>query len=331
MSDLGLWNDLVTYLREYHKCCMIKNLSSEFGKNEIYIAKICNVNSINKFYQIHQKKKGLTDMIYCEPGTKFIAAIIPKHSEIFINLFCCKVTMMSVHNKISKYGLALEGCFNINPLNMTPDGTYQGTNFNTNKKVNIEGFNRKSSYLLIDNHKILKIVNYNELETYNNEGINVQCVEGFRLFETGRPFMDTTSMKNIKVNGIDGLPDGPIDGARVMIDYFNKTIKIDDKNYNFSEIGKHIHFINESSFIMSGLLVVATDINDNILIFYHPKMDHFSMVLLLSLYDANNAIVICKSSKAHIIWKEAGMNKYNKTDFIGNISDPVSNVITFCG
>ena len=78
-----------------------------------------------------------------------------------------------------------------------------------------------------------------------------------------------------------------------------------------------------------GMIVIAKDENNNTLIIYHQKINKSNMLLLLHFFKITNAIIICKSDTAHIVWKESEYNFYNKTDFIGNMYDNVSNIITF--
>jgi len=78
----------------------------------------------------------------------------------------------------------------------------------------------------------------------------------------------------------------------------------------------------------TGMIVIAKDYANNIIIIYHPKITTYDMISLLFFFKTKDAIVICKSDNSHIIWKEHGMNYYNKSDFIGNTNDYVSNSIT---
>ena len=316
------WNDIGSKI--------FKNLNTSTGK-EIYVAKICNATLINDFYKRKQAEKKLVeDTLYLDPNTKFFMAFIPQSTSLLINLFCCKTTMADVHNRLSSHGLALEGCFTIEPQTMLPAGMYAGYNIHTNKlfKSKMPSENRDPSYLVIDNHKLLRIMSHKEFMAYQPTSIALQYLQGYRLFQNGKPFIPLDTMKNISTN-IPGLPNN-IPGSNVVIDYENLKLKIRNREVNFSEIGSKVKFVYSSLFDMNnGLLVVSTDSNNNIMIIYHPKIDYFNMMLLLSIIGCKDAILVCNAPNANIMWKETGLNRYNKTDFMGNPAQIISNVITF--
>ncbi len=40
--------------------------------------------------------------------------------------------------------------------------------------------------------------------------------------------------------------------------------------------------------------------------------------MFLKQVNCRDAIMVCNSKLPHIIWKQSGINTFNKTDFIGN-------------
>lgn len=329
----NIWNDFFNLMSEYN-CCLLKNLNENDDK-DIYVAKICNPDLINNFAKNQQTEN--TDTIYIDPNNKLFMAYIPKTSKIFTNLFCCNITMEQIHSKFSNYGLAIEGCFNIEPISMLPT-FYRGNEFDTEYLLTVNGKTGRNksksnskSFLVIDNHNIIKIMDDLELKNYKPVGVNVQYIEGLRLYNNKIPFMSFASMKDLKTKDISNIPEN-VNGSNVIIDYQQLKIKINDKSFDFSEIGKRIQFNNNQLFnTNNGLFVFAIDENDNIFLIYHQHIDIFNMMLLLQLFNCKDAIVLCNSSDANIIWKENGQNIYNKTDFLGNPKKIISNVITFSG
>ena len=332
MADM--WNIFAQYLKLNYKCCLLKELNSEPNK-QIFVAKICNIKSINIFYKTYQSKQNLVDTLYLDPNTKFVIMAIPKSTKFLVNLFCCNLSMENIYSRLSTHGIAIEGCFKIQSKTNIPKGEYSGFDPQTKKSFIKKNkiIDNYASYLVIDNYQIIKILDENELSTYKTTGINTQYVQGRKLFENSQPIIPINQMKNVIIENIPDLPKGKISGENVIIDYSNLKLKLKINNIeteiDFNKIGSEIKFEYEQFFILKSILVIAIDINSNILMFYHPKIDYFNMALLLQLFNIKDAIAICFSPNAHIIWKEAGLNTYNKTDFIGNTTDNISNVITF--
>ena len=345
----GIWKNLFEYVsQQNHKCCTVKNLSHDQEK-EILVVNICEPYIINDFSNMFQSQNKIINAVYLEPNRRLFLALIPKNSKSFVNLFCCNMTMENVHAKFSDYGLAFEGCFNIEPGTMFPS-FYQGYDYSNitsklmtalTKNSNLSGLDiltitspvttSKPAFLVIDNHSTITIVDAAGLESYKPKGVNVQYVEGKRLFNNGKPFVDINHIKKVKIkndNGVESL----VDGLNVSIDYNTLQIKVNDMFYNFSDIGKKINFVNDEFFDMdNGLLVLGIDNHSNTFIVYHKHIDFYNMLLLLKLFDTRDAILLCNSNSANIIWKEKGLNMYNKTDFIGNPKKILSNIITFAG
>lgn len=322
---MDLWKKLFDYLNT-DNCCNIKNLNLQqghAGNQDVYVMNLCDISGMNNFMK--EIEPEANDNLYIDPSYKLFIAVIPSTSKYFIDLFCCKISMENIYNKFADYGLAIEGCFNIEPITLLPN-FYQGREFGSDDMLTMTGkeINLNPSYLVIDNHSILRILNKQGLEQYKPLGINVQYVEGYQLYEKGKPSLDLSEMKNIIIDGKQ------ISGKNVTIDYNNLKIQANNMYYDFSDIGSKLIFQDERMFdTNNGLLVIAIDDNDNIFIVYHPHIDYFNMMLLLKIFNSKEAIIICSSSNAHIIWKENGYNTYNKTDFIGNPSDILSNIITF--
>lgn len=322
---------------------IIKNLNEEPGK-EIYIGNFCGSSIINKFFIHKREGKKLVDLPYLDPKTNFVFVFVPKTTKLFINLFCCGTTMTNVYKKLDKYGLAVEGCFDIEPLSRTPRGLLSAIDINDKMiKKNIKSHLYNDGYLLIDNHKTLKIVDSKEILSYKTTDISMYYIQGLILYKNGEPFIPINRMKDIIIKGVPGLVDGKIDGSNVVIDYQNLKIKIGslqeikprlgDKingtDLKFSDIGSRVKFVDNDFFELSGFLVIGIDKNGNIIIFYHPRIDFYNIMLVLNIFNCDDAILICKSPSIHLMWKENGLNTYNKTNFIGNPGDIISNVITF--
>ena len=249
-----IWEKMFEIIKK-NSHCTLKNLNSEENGKEIYVMKICDLNVINILADnvMKTQKDGIP---FIDTKKDLFITFIPNTTQFFINLFCCNVTMEKIYSKFSKYGLALEGCFEINSITLFPF-FYQGYKFDTDHILNIKkgtDIISQKSFLVIDNHNIIKIMNGKELQTYEPKGINVQYIEGFKLYDNGNPFMDFSTMKNLRIN-INGTEEN-INGSNVLIDYNKLQIKIKDTYYNFSEIGKVINFVHNSLFDMdNGLLI----------------------------------------------------------------------------
>jgi hypothetical protein len=325
---------------------MVKNLSHDETK-QILVTNICKSAIVNDFAKNYHSKN-ITNALYLDPDSKLFLSIIPNNSKIFIGLFCCNINMEKIHSKFGDYGLALEGCFNIEPITMLPS-FYQGYDYlsvtnnitSTFKNGNAKDLNilnmkspiipKEQAFLVIDNHSIISITDAIGLKAYQPKGVNVQYVEGKFLFKNGKPFVDFNMIKNIKIindNGTEII----VDGSNVTIDYYSLKIKVNNVFYDFSDIGQKINFVNSDFFNLdNGLLIFGIDKKNNIFVVYHKYIDFYNILLLLELFDSRDAILLCNSTSANIIWKERGFNMYNKTDFIGNPKKMLSNVITFSG
>lgn len=258
-------------LEKHGNCCSIKKIHTD-PKKIIIIAKICDSNFINNLYNNDgEMKRPLT----LDANSLMVITYLPVTTKIMVNLFCCNFQMIDVYDKISTHGIAIEGNFNINPVTQIPYEGYLGKTLQGTNIVRGVVPNSNSHFLVIDDHKILKIMNGSELLNYKASNINIQCVQGERLIEKGNP---------------------------------NNTKILDRK---------------------SSMIVVAIDNCNNILFIFHPQINKYNMISLLLYFRVVNAINICDSDNAHLIWKEYGRNIYNKTDFIGNTYDYVANSLVF--
>ncbi|XWV26533.1 SusC/RagA family TonB-linked outer membrane protein [Tupanvirus soda lake] len=340
----GVWKDFFNYLSGQNKqCCTIKNLSHDSGKS-IYVAKICDSSIVTNY----SKNFDDNNKLYLAPNSRLFIAVIPNKSKIFFTPFCCEMTMENVHSKFNNFGLALEGCFNIEPITLLPS-FYQGYEYSkitgdiveTLKKIKSQDIEiitttspnipTEQSFLVIDNHNTISIVDSNKFKNYQSKGVNVQYIEGKNLFSNGEPFIKFDTIRNINMINKDGSTK-EIDGSNIVIDYENNRVNIKNDEYDFSEINNTFSFVNQEFFDMdNGLLVFAIDKDDNIFILYHRHIDFYNMLLLLRMFNCKDAILLCNSVNANIIWKESGFNTYNKTDFIGNPKTALSNIITISG
>lgn len=333
-------SSLIRLFTDRDKRYTITNLSNN-DSNKILVTKICQSSLVAELFNRNSSRK---NKLYLDPKNKIFIALIPSYSKKFINLFCCKMTMEKVYSKFSSYGLAIEGCFNVDPITMRPF-IYQGYDIesantiidnNTNNPNNpiandiytmkLDQMPIDSGYLIIDNHQNVIITDLTKFKTFEPKGINVQYLEGKLLISDGKPFVPIDQMKNLLINN------EVIDGSKVTIDYDKLKFRINNKEYPFDNLIKNtgpIKFVNKEYFEMQGFMVIGIDYENNLFIIYHKHIDYYNLILLLIESNCKDAIMICNNSNANIIWKEAGINKYNKTDFIGNPKIELSNVITF--
>lgn len=323
--------NFISYVKK-NRPVYLTELNPTVPNKNITVMKICESDIINQF--INDQNLYLRDKFYLNPiGNLFIGTIL-KNTDYYVNLFCCNVTMEKIYTKFTNYGLAIEGCLNIKPNSQFPY-IYSGTDIKTNRNLYLTQNNNftkngNSTFLVIDNHKITAITKLiNGKLDYRPTGLNVQYVEGYSLYNRGKPFIDFDSMKNLTAN-IPGLPN-KIHGSRVQMNYDLLYVTIDDSiDIDFDDIGSRIKFDNMFLFRNSpGLMVVAFDVVGNILILNHNNSDLYSMMMLLKTFGCVDAILLCNAN-TNIIWKEAGLlNRFNKTNFIGDPSKSVSNVISF--
>ena len=162
------------------KKCSIRTLNSENSK-QIIVIKIHNHRFMEKIY-----KKCVTDRpLKMNKNTKMIVSYILSTTRPLINLFCCGFRMIEIYDKLSTHGIVFGGNFNINPLTKIPNDYYVSKS--------IDGINiikgalpiAMASYLVIDNHQIIKIMSGSELTSYKSVGTNVQCIQGERLINNG--------------------------------------------------------------------------------------------------------------------------------------------------
>uniref|UniRef100_A0A6C0CAY8 Uncharacterized protein n=1 Tax=viral metagenome TaxID=1070528 RepID=A0A6C0CAY8_9ZZZZ len=252
------------------KNCSIRTLNHEKNK-QIVVIKMFD----NKFMQNIYRKCIIDRPLKINKNTKMVVSYIFSTTRSLINLFCCKFQMIEIYDKLSTHGIIIEGNFNIDPLTKVPKNYYSGKSLDGTNVLRGALPIPDASYLVIDNHRLIKIMTGADLVSYKSVGMNVQCIQGERLMTNGRILLDEQ--------------------------------KDDD----------------------TGMIVIAVDEDQNTLIIYHQSINKYNMISLLRFFKAKDAIIICNTDNSHIIWKECGINHYNKTDFIGNTNEIVSNVITF--
>lgn len=344
----NIWNNFNSYVNnlcsnspeQKHNCSIIKNLNPGDPSKEIYICVFCNNNIINTFMKSVGK-----DTIYFDPSSRFFMAYIPSSSKYLVETFCCNITMQNIHNKFANFGLAIQGNYDINAISGSGfvsgfgsgSESGSGSQYKNNSEIN---FKTNKSYLVINNHKTVKIIPEKELNNYYPHGINIQCIEGWRIYDKGEPFISFSDIKEFTTDNSkpsDYPSSNPIDYSQVIIDYdklkiFTNKINNSKNSYDFSDIETKIKFKNPEVYDMNyGLLILCITIAGDIMIFYHKKTDIYTLLVMLKNFDCYDAIVLCNTPDANIIWKENGHNIFNKSDFIGNPNKNVYNVITFSG
>lgn len=326
----NIWVDLFDYINQYHCCKTTKLNPDSKPERDIYIAKICNSQMINNFFDARDRLVGDVDILDIN-SDKSLLAFIPNTSRPFVNLFCCGFTMEYIHSKFDDFGLAIEGCFNIEPITVLPR-SMQAIDPINNDMIKMNGISKpEDSFLIIDDHRISKIVDGHELKSYEPYGVNVQYIQGERLYTRGEPFMNFIDMKAMYNRKFSDLPENIL-GSEVSINYRIDAINIMGRIFYLSELNSELNFVNSKLFISnSNPFVFATDFNDNSFILHFREIDTYSLMLLLRNFSCKDAIILCDSIESSAIWKESGYNKYNKTDFIGNPERKTSSVITFSG
>ena len=254
------WKNFINNAKKFGNCSVV-NLN-EASDKEIYVMKFCSSDTVKSLLNLD------SDVSSRQP---LFIALIPNTSKIFVSLFCCNIALEDIYQKFSSFGLALEGCFNIEKITGLPN-FYRGISYkDPNNMLTTQGqkLPTPTAYLILDNHFISKIIDETELGSYQPVGVNVQYIEGQRLYKQGK----------LVANASDNI-----------------------------------------------VLVLATDADNNVFMVYHK---YITVMAILHSFKCSDAILLCSSPNAHILWKKAGLNTYNLTDFIGDPGDVVSNVVTF--
>lgn len=317
---------------------------SQNKQNQIMVANLCSSAIVSQWIRATYSTHG---GMYLDPDSRLFLALIPSGSEVFTNLFCCNLTMEQVYSKFSNFGLAFEGCFDIhaqfNAPNIfkgyvLPNDSIEGNiaisdpTIVSMKTTYYAGPNPSNDphqgFLIVDDHKHLTITDLAGLRTYKAKGIVTQYIEGRRLFTGGLMTADYDNMLDLELDVKGQRYDIP--GADVEPDYPMLRIRIGREYHNFSEIGKTIHFKHPELFSMRrGMLVLGIDQTGNTFVVYHKLIDMYGLLCLLNAFKTRDAILLCISDSASILWRESGTNTFNKTDFIGNPLKPSSSIVAF--
>lgn len=259
------------------------------SNKNIYTTKIYDYKFLNNFLKEHNKPD--IQNIDIDSRHPLFIGFVTSNPGIYSNIFCCGTTMENIHNKFATHGLAIEGCFHVEKISNNPH-FLQGYQINSKDKlIFTEGIRLpyQTSFVIINDHQIVGFSNIDEIINSKPIGVNIQYIEGLMLMQQGKFFVEIN--EQIK--------------HELVIEY----PEIFDRS--------------------NGLLVLAFDKAGNIIIIYHNSISISDMKTLLETFKCHNAILLCTSSNAHIIWKVSGENTYNKSDFIGSPVDIVSNVLTF--
>ena len=306
----NIFEKILNYFNEYNKE-NIRNLNPD---NPIYVLNSRDTSIINKFFN--------NDIIRTDKKSNLFMTFIPNTSKIMVSTFCCHVTMEKIHDKFASFGLAIQGCYGINPISMVPF-YYSGYEIPFTGQINEKKTDTymtnllDKTFLVIDNHVSIKIMNGEELVSYKPIGVNVQYIEGFGIYGKGRPKSDFLGKSDIGSKPAMGRP---------KPDFLGKS-----GIGSTPERGRPKSYLGGASMEISPLIIM-TDINNNIMIFYCQYINLDSLMILLDKLECYDAIILCDSANVNIIWKERdNHNFYNKTNFIGNPSQNVINVVTFSG
>lgn len=284
---------------------------------EFDVLKICDVKLVQNFFK--------DDDIFINESDNFFLSVFPDKLKLFINLFS-DTSLTDVYDKINDFGLAVQTCFKDNfIINKIIYSTYD-----TNENENIEKDLLNESYLVIENNKIIKFLNKNDMDKLKNAKNyleTIQIISGLSLYKDGNPFIDIDKMKDIIYEN------KPISGKNVIINYNDFLIKFDNNIYRFKDIGNKFKFKYPEFFNTNNApLVIGINKNNNNFILYHDHIDIYNLMKLLLKFECKNAILICNNLNTNILWKgmnEKTLNTYNKTDFIGNPDETLSNIILF--
>ncbi len=182
-NNFEKWTELINSIGNF------TNLSEKSGK-EIYVKKLCNGNSLSEYMN---KGSGKSEFFIDHIGKIFLA-IFPKNTKFLTNLYCCQITMNQIYKKFVNDGIAIEGCFPIDKANLLPS-LYQGKTVENNSISTNGQLIQDAAFFVVSNDNSLHIFDYDELANYTKNQINVQYVQGFKIFKNGHPFVDIDFMK----------------------------------------------------------------------------------------------------------------------------------------
>lgn len=254
-------------LKNYTKTKKKKYTTKNNQKNK-FLNYLLDIDTTDKYFSLNYKDN-------------LFVARIPNKVKYFISTIRYETTMNNLFGKISDFGLAFQGFFNIELITTLPS-LYQ------TKKNNTPNDSNETAFLVIDNHTNLKIMNYNDILCYEPMGVNVQYVEGIKLYENGISYLDS-----IHFDHIDVMTEN---------ECCNAFLKISCAH-----------------------LLLANDHEDNMYIVYHPNINLTDINNLLGNINCKDAILLCSSGKINIMWKYA--NRSKNSNYIGNQNEIISDII----
>jgi len=199
IQSLKMFETLYSIIKNYDDKSFFKEINND-PKKKMIVSSIHDMNLLHTLYPHHT--------MILDPKDFFLIFYIPNSTKIMINLFCCNFKMADIYHKISTHGIAIEGKFNINPVTNIPMGHYSGNIITKDinpRQNHIKGKKilRKNHYLIIDNHRLIKILDGCELINYKPTGINLQCVEGMRIISNKVPVQQNDKINSMIVIAID--------------------------------------------------------------------------------------------------------------------------------
>lgn len=294
------------------------NLNPQAFNKQIYVM-LFDKNNLKLLSTFFRRYSMGHDLINVDSNKKILIGFIPSTTKFFFNLWCCNFTMEYICKKFDDCGLAIQGNYNISPISATPN-YYQGRNIKNGDAITFFPDKiARTSFLIFDNHNIIRIIDSSELSSYKPYGSNVQYVEGERIYKNGVPIIDPAKMDNLQMH----------DGSKIIIDHENQIITVGTSAYPSSSIGKTIFFDKCEYFINKSLMVICIDSSHNIIIIHHKDINKYNLILMLKIMNCSDAIIVADTPNINLIWKKHGKNVHNKTDFIGNPTELVSNIISF--
>lgn len=312
------WKNLFENVKNGKSCCSAKNLSKD-GKNDMFVMKACDMDSINQYFK-NISVDG--DVITFPKEAKFVVSVIPFNSHPYVSLFCCNLTVWKLSEKIYNHGIVLEGSLKTKDTLMQHIRKYRGVDLENNAVTFSNDSPVEDFYLIIEDHKKINIGKYNPDSITPSHHIN-----GIPIIIDGKPIIELKTQKTLVVNG------ETITGDRVSYDMFAERVKIDGRSiYKDSPEWEKLTLVHDELWVPKCMSVVAKDKNDDVIIMYFTHCSYYMLTHFLLSLSVKDAILLYwdnSSEQGHILWKEGGENQYNKTDFIGNVTDKINNAIVF--
>lgn len=241
--------------------------------------------------------------LYLDPAYPTFFAVIPDISKVSVQTICCyNISMTDVSKKFHEHGLALQAC-------MQFDGV----------------FDPRYGYAVIDDHHLRGLIGYDQGNSYQRKGMNVQFIEGSWMYRDGKPVKDRDMLMGVRLNG------KKIDGSEVVLDRDNLEIVVRGVRYDYynrDETG--LELVHEYAFDLTCYLVLGFDIKGQMFILYRRYIDYFDVCAILKHIECKDAIIICNGKSTRLIWKKHGeFDRYNNIQFIKNPDKAVTNIVMF--